>query len=290
MKFITFEFSGQELIGVLTDDNQNIIPLKNYQNMLTFIAAEQAGLAYAQELLQKNNVAEFISCDQIKIKAPIPRPQKNIFCIGKNYLDHIAEIGKTGGINADIPTDPVIFTKTPNTVIATNELVSSHQGITKRLDYEAELAVIIGKTGSNIRLEDAMDYVYGYSILNDITARDLQKRHMQWFKGKSLDTFCPMGPYLVHKSAVDDVYNLQVVCKVNGELRQNGSTSHLIFDLAKIISTLSAGMTLEVGDIIATGTPSGVGMGMNPPQFLQIGDEMEISITGLGVLKNKIGK
>lgn len=290
MKFVTFEFNHQELIGVVTDDNQQIIPLKNYKNMLDFIAAEEHGWLEAQELLKKSDADSMIAYDAVKIKAPIPRPQKNIFCIGKNYLEHIKEIGKDGGINSDIPAEPVIFTKTPNTVIATNEMVKSHQGITKRLDYEAELAVIIGKTGSNITIEDAMDYVYGYSILNDITARDLQKRHMQWFKGKSLDTFCPMGPYLVHKSAIPDVYDLQVVCKVNGELRQDGHTSQFIFNIAKIISILSAGLTLEVGDIIATGTPAGVGMGMNPPQFLQIGDEIEISITNLGVLKNKIGK
>lgn len=290
MKFVTFEFNQQELVGVITNDNQNIIPFQNYKNMLEFIAAEKSGLQYAKELLEKNDSSEMVACKQVKIKAPIPRPHRNIFCIGKNYLDHIKEIGKGGSINADIPTEPVIFTKTPNTVIATDEIIKSHQGVTKRLDYEAELAVIIGKTATNISTEEAMDYVYGYSILNDVTARDLQKRHVQWFKGKSLDTFCPMGPYLVHKSAIDEIYNLQVVCKVNGELRQNGNTSQLIFNIAEIISKISAGLTLEVGDIIATGTPSGVGMGMTPPRFLQVDDEIEISITNLGVLKNKVGK
>ena len=160
--------------------------------------------------------------------------------------------------------------------------------LTQQVDYEVELGVIIGKRAKKVARGEAMDYVFGYTIINDVTARDLQKRHSQWIIGKGLDTFCPMGPYLVHKSAISDVENLNISLKLNGELRQNANTGQLIFKIPELIAIISAGVTLEPGDIIATGTPAGVGLAMNPPTFLKPGDEMELAISELGILKNKI--
>lgn len=289
MYFITFDVKGQQSIGVLTEDKKNVVKLSLYKDMLEFIASGETGLLYAKHTIAniKSN-AEVFAIEQVVIKAPLPRPSKNIFCIGKNYADHVKELGNMTSISADIPTSPVVFTKASTTVIGPNDNILSHADVTKALDYEVELAVIIGKDGINISKEAALDHVFGYTILNDVSARDLQQKHIQWFKGKSLDTFCPMGPYLVHKSAVKDVTNLDIKSKINGEIRQNSNTKNFIFDIPTIIEALSAGMTLEAGDIIATGTPAGVGMGFTPPRLLKAGDEIELSITGLGVLKNTV--
>jgi 2-keto-4-pentenoate hydratase/2-oxohepta-3-ene-1,7-dioic acid hydratase in catechol pathway len=163
-----------------------------------------------------------------------------------------------------------------------------HHAVTEQLDYEVELVAIIGRRGRNIGPERALDYVFGYTIMNDVTARDLQRKHMQWFKGKSLDTFAPMGPWIVHRTAVPDPQALRLTMRINGEVRQNSTTANMIFTVAQLIAVLSAGMTLEPGDILATGTPEGVGMGMKPPKWLQVGDEMEAEIEGIGVLRNRV--
>ncbi|MDP5276216.1 fumarylacetoacetate hydrolase family protein [Chengkuizengella axinellae] len=222
--------------------------------------------------------------NQIKLLAPIPRPTKNIFCIGKNYKDHVLEMGSS----ADLPTDPIVFTKPPTAVIGQKDIILNHKQVTDELDYEGELAVVIGKKGTNISPEQALDYVFGYTIINDITARDLQKKHKQFFIGKSLDSSCPMGPVIVHKKEIDSPNNLNIQTKVNGEVRQNAKTDLFIFDVETIISILSKGLTLEPGDIIATGTPAGVGKGFNPPRLLQPGDEIEIEVEKIGVLKNTV--
>lgn len=233
-----------------------------------------------------NDISTFVvPLDSVELLAPIPRPLKNIFCIGKNYADHAIEMGG----KESIPEHPMVFTKAPTTVIGPEALVDAHASVTNELDYEGELAIVIGKTGKRIPTSEAMDYIFGYTIINDVTARDLQRRHKQFLLGKSLDTHCPMGPAIVHHSLVEDVQALRVETRVNGELRQNGTLDQLIFDIPTLISTLSAGMTLEPGDIIATGTPAGVGNGFNPPKFLKSGDVVEITISSLGTLKNKIG-
>lgn len=221
------------------------------------------------------------SVDRIKFLAPIPCPRKNIICLGRNYAEHAREQ------RAEIPTAPVFFTKPPSSVIGPEAPVIYH-AVTGQLDYEVELAVIIGKRGLNISRAKAYDYVFGYTVLNDITARDLQKRHMQWFKGKSLDSFCPMGPWIVHKSAVSNPHNLRIGLRVNGDVRQAASTADMVFRIPEMLEVLSAGMTLEPGDIIATGTPSGVGAGFNPPRWLQVGDVVEAEIEGIGLLRNRI--
>lgn len=223
--------------------------------------------------------------NKVTLLAPIPRPGKNIFCIGKNYREHAIELGS----EADVPEHIMVFTKAPTTVIGPNEVVLSHREVTSQLDYEGELAVVIGKRGRAIKREEALDYVFGYTIINDVTARDLQSRHKQFFIGKSLDTTCPMGPWIVDKSEIDNPNHLNIETRVNGEVRQSSNTEKFIFPIEEIISVLSAGMTLEPGDIISTGTPAGVGKGMKPPKFLRPGDQVEVTIEKIGTLVNRIG-
>lgn len=218
---------------------------------------------------------------QARFLSPIPRPARNIFCVGRNYVEHAKERG------ADVPTVPVFFTKPPSAVVGHQAGVVSWP-VTQNLDYEVELAVVIGKRGRDIPKARAYDHVFGYTILNDITARDLQKKHTQWFKGKSLDTFAPMGPWIVHKSALPDPHSLRIALRVNGETRQEANTRDMIFRIEDLIETLSIGMALEPGDIIATGTPSGVAAGMEPPLWLKVGDIVEAEVEGIGVLRSRI--
>ena len=226
----------------------------------------------------------------VKISAPL-LPVRNVMCVGKNYHAHAHEFTKSGfdssakDASEAIPTAPIIFTKAPETVIATGEAIRYPTGLSDSVDYEAELGVVIGKAGRGISKAEALDHVFGYTIINDVTARDLQSKHKQWFIGKSLDTFCPMGPWLVSADEVD-AGNLDLKCWVNGELRQDANTSDLIFDVPTLIETLSAGLTLQVGDVIATGTPAGVGIGFDPPKYLARGDEIVVEISGLGRLAN----
>jgi len=214
-------------------------------------------------------------------------PRRNIICVGKNYTDHVKEIAKANtGMSSDIPKAPMFFTKAPDTIIGDNKKVNSHKDITNWLDYEAELAVIISKGGVNIKPENALNHVFGYTIANDITARDIQKKHGQWFKGKTLDTTCPMSAtVLLHKKGFDP-QNLNIKLWLNGDLKQSSNTSNMIFNIATIISELSKGFTLNPGDIILTGTPDGVGF---PQQIaLKKDDVMKIEIENIGTLTNYI--
>lgn len=236
---------------------------------------------------------ETLALSEVKLLAPIPLPARNLFCVGKNYTNHAHEFTKSGfdagQTAADaIPTDPIVFSKTPQTVVAHGDAVWDGAGVTDSLDYEAELAVIVGKGGRGISKEDAMGHVWGYTIINDVTARDWQKRHKQWHMGKSFDTFGPMGPVAVTADEIDGG-NLDLKCWINGELRQDTNTRDLIFDIPTLIATISAGITLLPGDIIATGTPEGVGIGFTPPRFLKRGDVMAIEISGIGRLENEVG-
>ncbi len=214
-----------------------------------------------------------------RLLAPIPRPRKNIFCMGRNYAEHAAERG------AAPPDRPVFFTKPPTTVIGPGAPII-HHAVTQALDYEVELAVVIGRAGRDLTPEDALRHVFGYMVLNDVTARDLQKAHQQWFKGKSLDTFCPMGPVLVSADEVPDPQALGIRLRVNGETRQEATTGQMIFGVAALLSSLSAGLTLEPGDILATGTPSGVGAATGA--YLKPGDFVEAEVDGLGCLQNPV--
>jgi 2-keto-4-pentenoate hydratase/2-oxohepta-3-ene-1,7-dioic acid hydratase in catechol pathway len=228
----------------------------------------------------------------VKLDAPIPVPRRNIFCVGLNYRAHAAEFAASGvggprPPQQAVPEVPVIFSKVPESVIAPETAIRMPNGLSEAIDYEAELAVVIGKAGHAIPPSRAMDHVWGYTILNDVTARDLQRRHQQWLIGKSLDTFAPMGPWLACTNELDGAHT-RVRCWVNDELRQDAPTEDLIFDIPTLISTISAGITLHPGDIIATGTPAGVGIGFDPPKFLRRGDRVRIHIEGIGTLSNPV--
>jgi 2-keto-4-pentenoate hydratase/2-oxohepta-3-ene-1,7-dioic acid hydratase in catechol pathway len=220
--------------------------------------------------------------------APIPRPAKNVFCLGLNYAAHAKESSEARGREVKIPTVPVIFTKAPTTVTGPFADVAVDRQATQQVDWEVELGVVIGKSGRNIAKGDALDHVFGYTVINDLSARDLQQQHMQWFKGKSLDGFCPMGPVLVTADEFGDPQTKRLQLRVNGVTKQDGSTANMIFPVDVIIEWLSKGLTLEAGDVIATGTPEGVGMGRTPQEFLQNGDVVETEVEGIGVLRNRI--
>ena len=304
MKLLTFSWQNQQLVGLLGVDEQTVIPLQSIADKYlpqlklpsTLLGIIQAGEECWQVVKQLQQQVDLIAdqelllaLEDVEILAPRPKLARNIFCVGKNYRAHVLEFDKNLLDKNPIPQHPVIFTKATNTVIGTKTTVQAHKEVTSRLDYEAELAIVIGKTGKNISKEQAWEHIFGYTALNDVTARDLQKKHAQWFLGKSLDTFAPMGPVITTKDEITDPHNLQVRCRINGELRQNGNTKDFIFDIPTIIACISAGMTLEAGDIIATGTPDGVGIGFNPYKFLQSGDIMEVEIPGIGRLINVIG-
>jgi 2-keto-4-pentenoate hydratase/2-oxohepta-3-ene-1,7-dioic acid hydratase in catechol pathway len=299
MRWMTFEYQGQQSYGLEMVERGQVVDLRaSSENLtgeplpMTLLGAIENSdrlVKVSEEIisrLEEGDTGELVilSLNEVQRLAPIPKPPKNVLCVGKNYADHAIEMG---GQEA-IPDAPIVFTKAPATVIGTDQPVQGHFHVTQELDYEGELAVIIGKKGKSIPIDEAMDYIFGYTIINDVTARDIQRKHKQFFLGKSMDTFCPMGPSIVHHSVVKDPHHLSIQTRVNDELRQNGNTEQLIFNLPTLISVLSAGMTLEPGDIIATGTPSGVGSGFKPPRFLHAGDVVEITVEGIGTLKNPI--
>jgi 2-keto-4-pentenoate hydratase/2-oxohepta-3-ene-1,7-dioic acid hydratase in catechol pathway len=226
--------------------------------------------------------------DEIQWHAPIPRPAKNIFCLGLNYVSHLQESSAARGREAKIPEAPVFFTKAVTTVNGPFAPIPWDRRATEQLDYEAELGVVIGVGGKNIARQDAMGHVFGYTIINDFSARDVQFKHMQWFKGKSLDGFCPMGPFVVTADEFGNPQNKTVSLRVNGEERQHATTANMIFPIDVIIEWLSLGMTIEAADVIATGTPEGVGLGRKPPVYLNDGDVVETEIEGIGVMRNTI--
>lgn len=228
----------------------------------------------------------------VALHAPFPRPARNVFCVGKNYHEHAKEFAQSGfdaSAKDVVPEAPVVFTKPPSAVIGTGETIPGHLDPTQSVDYEGELAVVIGKGGRGIARDDALGHVFGYTIVNDVTSRQLQHKHRQWVLGKGIDGFCPMGPAVMTADEAPDPRKLRLRTWVNGELRQDATVADLIFDIPTLISTISAYITLEPGDIIATGTPVGVGIGFNPPKFLQKGDVVRIEIDGIGVLENPVG-
>ncbi|GHF49566.1 hydrolase [Seohaeicola zhoushanensis] len=229
-----------------------------------------------------------VRASDVHLLAPIPRPKKNVFCVGRNYKAHVKEASEARAKEAKIPEHPQYFSKPPTTVVGPVDDVPLHEGLTEALDYEVELGIIIGKRGVNIPREQVFDHIFGYTVINDVTARDLQKRHDRWFKGKGLDGSCPMGPWIVPAGDIPDPDALEVRLSVNGEIRQNASVGEMIFDIRELVSVLSQGITLEPGDIIATGTPSGVGFAMKPPRLLADGDVMELEIPNVGRIRNTV--
>jgi 2-keto-4-pentenoate hydratase/2-oxohepta-3-ene-1,7-dioic acid hydratase in catechol pathway len=290
MQLVTYLHHGMIAVGMIDPATSRIKPLDHIDgrpitDMLELI---REGLPTAMPSVMRMPLPRI----DVHLLAPIRLPARNIFCIGKNYRRHAEEFSRSGFDTASasgpaLPPYPVVFTKVPESVIGDQETVQYPEGLSNALDYEAELAVVIGRSGRGISRDKAMDHVFGYTIINDVTARDWQQRHQQWFLGKSFDTFCPMGPVLVTADELDPAA-LDIRCWVNDELRQDANTADLIFDIPTLIETLSAGMTLQPGDIIATGTPEGVGAGFSPPRFLQRGDEVAIEIQGIGRLVNDV--
>jgi 2-keto-4-pentenoate hydratase/2-oxohepta-3-ene-1,7-dioic acid hydratase in catechol pathway len=289
MKIAAYRYQGQPGVGRVTADGARIepfqlTPAEAALGALPIVEAQAAGRA-----LPATGMA--IALGQVQLTAPIPRPRRNIFCVGKNYHAHAKEFAGSGFDSSagagDIPKVPIIFSKVPESVIGPMETIQFPGDVSTAIDYEAELAVIIGQGGKGISKADAMQHVWGYTIVNDVTARDWQGRHSQWLLGKSFDTFCPMGPWLVTADEMDG-QNTQVKLWVNEELRQDASTRDFIFDIPTVIECISAGITLYPGDIIATGTPVGVGIGFKPPKYLKPGDVVRIEIGGIGTLENPL--
>ncbi len=238
---------------------------------------------------EAGNHAAALAPGDASLQAPIPNPRKNVFCVGRNYAEHIAEGDRAQKQNVGVTEHPVFFTKPPTAIVPPDGDVLVFPSVSEAIDYEVELAVVIGKAGRNIAADNAMDHIFGYTILNDITARDVQRRHGgQYFKGKGLDGSCPLGPWIETADSIADPHSLSIGLKVNGEQRQDGNTADMIFDIPTLIASLSEGMTLEPGDIIATGTPSGVGYAMEPPKFLKHGDTVVCEISGIGTLSNTV--
>lgn len=285
MKFVAFDWQGASHLGRLDTDGTTI-----HRFDLPPDSAAEAGVT-ALIGADLPAVAGTVALGDVRLRAPVPRPRRNIFCVGKNYHEHAHEFAKSGfdssAAQGAVPKAPIVFSKVPECVVAQGDTVRIDADVSTAIDYEAELAVIIGTGGRNIRAEDALSHVWGYTIVNDVTARDLQSHHSQWLIGKSQDTFCPMGPCAVTADEID-LSDTKVQCWVNGELRQDSNTGLLIFDVPTIIAAISNGVTLRPGDVIATGTPAGVGIGFKPPKYLVPGDRVKVEIGGIGALENPV--
>jgi 2-keto-4-pentenoate hydratase/2-oxohepta-3-ene-1,7-dioic acid hydratase in catechol pathway len=290
MRIASYLNHDEPAVGLVSADLKSVRPyeLPARQRMLGALPLIEA--AARGEALPALGAA--VPLDSVRLTAPIPRPRRNIFCVGKNYHAHAKEFAGSGfdssaKAGGDIPAVPIYFTKVPESVIGPGEPIVIVPAVSDATDYEAELAVVIGRGGKGIKAADAMAHVWGYTIINDVTARDWQQRHLQWHLGKSFDTYCPMGPWLVSADECDAT-RTGIRCYVNGEERQNANTADLIFDIPTLIETLSAGITLYPGDVIATGTPVGVGIGFKPPKYLKPGDVVRVEIDGIGALQNPV--
>jgi 2-keto-4-pentenoate hydratase/2-oxohepta-3-ene-1,7-dioic acid hydratase in catechol pathway len=292
MKLATFTTGSGERIGVVDVDSGTVLDATEL-----LAGAGMSGVIGNWDRARTTLDAGLDSListplDSVRLLAPLAHPVRNVFCVGKNYRDHVKEFGRSGydtpSKSEDVPDKPIIFSKATTSVTGPFDAVDPHHDVTNELDYEGELGVIIGRGGRGISRAGAVEHVWGYTVINDVTARDLQRDHKQWLLGKSLDTHCPMGPYAVSADEIGDVQTLEVETVVNGERRQFAPVKDLIFDIPELIATISAGITLLPGDVIATGTPAGVGIGFDPPKFLVSGDVVEVSITGLGTLRNRI--
>jgi 2-keto-4-pentenoate hydratase/2-oxohepta-3-ene-1,7-dioic acid hydratase in catechol pathway len=287
MKLVTYMHGNASRPGAVIDDQ--ILELSgSASSILELIAKYPDGKGF-DTALGKSNRVPLLSTTLV---APIPVPTRNIFCVGKNYAAHAREFERSGfdaaSSGQEIPKVPVVFTKAPSSVIGPGAAIPRHLDPTDSVDYEGELAVVIGRGGRGISKAAAFGHVFGYTIINDVTARTLQHEHKQWFLGKSIDGFCPMGPALVTADQIPDPTVLRLETRVNGELRQSAPVSDLIFDIPTLIETISRGITLQPGDIIATGTPEGVGIGFKPPKYLKSGDTVSITVEPIGTLTNPV--
>ena len=294
MKLATFFYQGVEKVGVLTPGGQKVCPLGAFgfdcPDMLSAIKAlDKQTVAGLTARLAAGEAPEALPLDTVKLLAPIPRPAQDVICLGVNYAAHALECDFIGDFSAPRETEPAIyFAKRVDRAVDPEGEIDSHADLVSDLDYEVELAVILGKDALNVAENDCEPYIFGYTILNDISARTIQRRHKQWYRGKSLDNFTPMGPWIVTADEVAFPPVLSIGCKVNGQVRQDSKTDCLIHGVAEVVSELSQGMTLRAGTIIATGTPSGVAMGMDDPKYLRPGDVMECWIEQIGTLRNTV--
>ena len=298
MRLVTFSpiSGGAPRPGLVLDDNR-IVDIASrelttagvdFKSMLGIIHGGMKARIALDTLVESPPAAAY-ALAEVKLHAPIPRPTKNVFCVGWNYLEHFEEGAKKLQDNRELPKYPVLFSKAPTAVNGPYDPIPFDASISTSLDWEAELGMIIGTGGKNISEADAMKHVFGFTVINDVSWRDLQRRHGgQWLKGKSLDGTCPMGPWIVTADAIDP-RNLRSACRVNGVTKQDSNTKFLYFKLPRIIAELSLGTTLEPGDVISTGTPEGVGFARTPPEFMKPGDLMETEIEGIGILRNVIG-
>jgi len=284
MRFLTYDRAGGARLGLLSGElvidvaeaSGGALPA----DMLSFIEAGAPALEAASRL----PAAGGKPLADVRLLAPIPRPARNIVCVGLNYAEHASESRITTGL----PEVPVYFTKPPSTVTGPEAAIPWHGELSRRMDWEVELVAVIGRPGKDIPEARALDYVFGYTVGNDVTARDLQARHQQWYKGKGLDGFCPLGPWIVTADEIPDPQTLRLQLRVNGRPKQDARTDDMIFSVAKLIADWSRGMTLEPGDLLMTGTPSGVGFARKPPEYLQPGDVVEAEIEAIGLLRNVV--
>jgi 2-keto-4-pentenoate hydratase/2-oxohepta-3-ene-1,7-dioic acid hydratase in catechol pathway len=287
MKLATYLLGSRVSIGAV--DERGVIDLSAIApDMLSLIAAGSVGLDRARAVIA--SAVSAISIESVTFLAPIPRPHRNIMCLGLNYAEHARESAEARGRAYKQHQHPVFFTKATHTINRHEGAIPFDAAVSEQIDWEAELGVIIGRSGKNISIEEAHDHVFGYTCINDVSARDLQVNHSQFFKGKSLDGACPMGPWIVTADEIPDPHALHITCRVNGVTKQDSRTEHMIFRIPDILAILSRGMTLDAGDIIATGTPSGVGFARKPPEFLRPGDVVEVEIDKIGVLRNRVGE
>lgn len=296
MRLVTYEIEHREGLGVMSRDGKWIFPLrsmdmdyKTMQQLIENISESEKQLLEYMSSQDPYKIRGAAPIEEVKLLAPIPHPRQDVICLGINYMDHAEESArfKKEDFNGERPY-AVYFSKRVNQAVNPGDGIPSHSDIVKDLDYEAEMAVIIGKEASHVPENQVKDYIFGYTIINDVSARTIQNRHKQWYFGKSLDGFLPMGPCIATVDELEFPPKVQVQSRVNGELRQNENTSRLLFGVAYIVSELSQGMTLKPGTIIATGTPAGVGMGFNPPKFLKPGDVVECSVEGIGSITNPV--
>lgn len=293
MKFLRYRQAGHERIGVLNIEEGAVIAVsdvldgKQYESMIRLIEE------ISEEELKQLQAAcgrspQSTALEQVQVLAPVERPIHDVICVGVNYKDHLEETKESAGGFEEAPKKPVYFGKRAIRILGPGEEIESKPELDEALDYEVELAVIIGKRGVNIPKEQAEDYIFGYSVFNDISSRTLQMSHVQWYRGKSLDTYTAMGPVILHKSALPFPVEVDVRSFVNGEERQSSNTRLFLTDIPALIADLSSGMTLEPGDIIATGTPAGVGMGFHPARYMKSGDEVICEIPPIGRLVNRV--
>ncbi len=280
MRYVSFSHNGVVRPGILEEHLIHPLPAE-FASLAAFIALP------ARERAAFRSDATPLEIGEVKLVAPV-HPHKNVFCVGRNYKGHAEEVARATGRPMNLPSVPTFFTKAPTAISNPDQTLHLSPEVSSEYDWEAELAVVIGQVCRDVKEADALSVIFGYTCLNDLTARDLQREHQQWFKGKSLDYACPIGPWIVGTDEIRDPQTLQVRLRLNGVVKQDANTSTMIFSIAQIIASLSRGMTLEPGDVIATGTPDGVGMARTPPEWLRDGDVVEVDIEGIGVLRNRI--